>query len=70
MARKPKAKRRGPKPLPPGARREVYSVRLLPALVARADAYGERTAVIERALTAWLDQWEGRAHEILAKQTE
>lgn len=57
MARTAKAKRRpGPKPLPPGERREVYSIRLLPALVARADAYGQRTAVIERALTAWLDE--------------
>lgn len=70
MARKPKAKRRGRPPLAKGVRREVRSVRLPAALWARAEAYGELTATIERALTAWLDMWEGRAHEIQARLTE
>jgi hypothetical protein len=56
MARKPKAKSRGRPPLAKGARREVRSVRLPPALWARAEVYGELTATIERALVAWLDQ--------------
>jgi hypothetical protein len=69
MARK-KAKRRGRPPLAKGAVRQVYSVRLPAALVARAEAYGGLTATVEQALTAWLDQWEGRAHEILAQRDE
>lgn len=70
MARKPKAKRRGRPPLAKEARREVRSVRLPAALWTRAEAYGEITATIERALTVWLDQCEGRAHEILARRTD
>lgn len=70
MARKAKAKRRGRPRLAKGTQRQVYSVRLPAALVARAEAYGALTATIERALTAWLDQWEGRAHEILARRDE
>jgi hypothetical protein len=70
MARKPKAKRVGRPSLSKDARREVRSVRLPTALWKRAAAYGELTATIERALTAWLDQWEGRAHEILARRTD
>jgi hypothetical protein len=67
---KPKAKRRGRPPLAKEDRRQVYSIRLLPALAARAQAYCELTATVERALTYWLDQWEGRAHEILARRTD
>lgn len=70
MPRKPKAKRRGRPRLAKGIRREVRSVRLPQALWTRAEAYGELTATIERALTAWLDHWEGRAHEILARRTD
>lgn len=70
MARKSKAKRRGRPRLAKGVRREVRSVRLPAALWTRAEAYGELTATIERALTAWLDEWEGRAHEILARRTD
>jgi hypothetical protein len=66
VARKPKAKRRGRPSLPKGERREVLPVRLPSALIARAKAYGAPAEVVEKALTAWLDQWEGRAHEILA----
>lgn len=70
MARKAKPKRRGRPPLPKADRREVRSVRLPAALWQRAEAYGELTATIERALTAWLDQWEGRAHEILTRRDD
>jgi hypothetical protein len=65
-----KAKRRGRPPLAKGTQRQVYSIRLPAALVARAEAYGGLTATIEQALTAWLDQWEGRAHEILARRMD
>jgi hypothetical protein len=68
MPRKAKAKRRGRPPLAKGVARQVYSVRLPTALVARAEAYGGLTSTVEQALTAWLDEWEGRAHEILARR--
>ncbi len=58
MTRKAKAKRRGRPPLAKGAVRQVYSIRLLPALAERATAHGSLTETIERALTAWLDEWE------------
>ena len=70
MARKPKAKRPGRPRLPKGDRREVLPVRLPSALIARAKAYGPPGEVVEKALTAWLDEWEGRAHEILARRTD
>ena len=70
MARKAKAKRPGRPALSKDARREVRSVRLPGGLWKRAEAYGELTATIEQALTAWLDQWEGRAHEILARRAD
>lgn len=56
MARKTKAKRPGRPPLPTAERREVRSVRLPAALWARAEAHGELTATVERALRAWLDR--------------
>jgi hypothetical protein len=70
VARNPKAKRRGLPPLPKGDRLEVRSVRLPEALITRAEAYGELTATVEKALTAWLDEWEGRAHEILSRRDD
>lgn len=70
MARKAKAKRVGRPSLSKDARREVRSIRLPGALWKRAEAYGEITATIECALTAWLDTWEGRAHKILARRTD
>lgn len=70
MARKPKAKRRGRPRLPKADRRERRSLRLPAALWQRAEAYGEVTATIEKALVAWLDEWEGRAHERLARRTD
>jgi len=68
MARK--AKRRGRPPLAKGAVRQVYSIRLPPALAERATAYGGLTETIEKALTYWLEHWEGRAHEILARRDD
>lgn len=62
--------RPGPKPLPPGERREVLPVRLPSALIARAKACGKPGDVVEKALIYWLDHWEGRAHEILARRDE
>jgi hypothetical protein len=70
MAPRKKAKRRGRPPLPKGERREVLPVRLPSALIARAKGYGAPGEVVERALTYWLDQWEGRAHEILARRDD
>ena len=70
MARKPKAKRPGRPSLPRGERREVLPVRLSSALIARAKACGKPGDVVEKALTYWLDHWEGRAHEILARRTD
>ena len=70
MIRKPKAKRPGRPRLPKAERREVLPVRLPPALIARAKAYGAPADVVEKALTYWLDHWESRAHEILARRTD
>jgi hypothetical protein len=70
MARKPKARSPGRPRLPKGERREVLPVRLPSALIARVMAYGPPAEVVEQALTAWLDEWEGRAHEILARRTD
>ena len=70
MTRKPKAKRPGRPALPRGERRDVLPIRLPSALIARARAYGLPGEVVERALMAWLDEWEGRAHEILARRTD
>jgi hypothetical protein len=70
MARKPKAKRVGRPSLSKDARREVRSIRLPGALWKRAEAFGEVTATVERALTAWLDQWEGHGLEILARRDD
>jgi hypothetical protein len=70
MARKAKAKRPGRPRLAKGERREVLPVRLPSALIARAKAYGKPAEVVEKALTYWLDHWEGRAHEILARRTD
>lgn len=58
MARKAKAKRPGRPRKPKAERREVRSVRLPAPLWTRAEACGEITATIERALTAWLDDIE------------
>lgn len=68
MPRKPKAKRVGRPSLSKDARREVRSIRLPGALWTRAEAYGELTATIEMALVKHLDELEGRAHEILARE--
>jgi hypothetical protein len=54
MARQAKKKRPGRPALAKADRREVRSVRLPAALWARVEAYGEITATIETALTAWL----------------
>jgi hypothetical protein len=70
MARKPKAKRVGRPSLSKDARREGRSIRLPRALWRRAEAFGEVTATVERALTAWLDQWEGQGLEILARRDD
>ncbi len=70
MPRKPKARRPGRPRLPRSERREVLPVRLPSALIARAKAYGAPGEVVEKALIYWLDQWEGRAHEILARRTD
>lgn len=70
MARKAKAKRVGRPSLSKDARREVRSIRLPGALWKRAEAYGEITATMERALTKELDELEGRAHEILARRDD
>jgi len=60
MPAKRQAKRRGRPPLPKAARREVFPVRLMPDLIARAKAHGSPTEIAEKALVAWLDQREGR----------
>jgi hypothetical protein len=70
MPRKAKAKRVGRPALSKDARREVRSIRLPGALWKRAEAFGEVTATIEKALTLWLDQWEGQGLEILARRTD
>jgi len=50
-------------------------VRLTGELWGRVERYckatrTEMTAAVEQALTAWLDEWEGHAHEILARTDE
>lgn len=60
MACKAKAKRPGRPRAAKGALREVRSVRLPAALWKRIEAYGKITAIIEQALTIWLDRAEYR----------
>lgn len=56
LARKPKPKPRGRPPGPRAERREVFTVRLPTALVARVDAHGQRRDVTEQALIEYLDK--------------
>lgn len=64
MARKAKAKRRGR----PALARVPFTTTLPPGYPERLRAIGKGNA---SAAIVWLvDEWEGRAHEILARRTD
>ena len=63
MARKPKAKPLGRPPLPPGRQKEQRSIRLPPGLWKRIDERGKAPAVIEQAVTKYLDKSDNHSTE-------